>query len=186
VLLLFSAEPGVKEMIVREGGAVNVLVHDDGQLLKQCRVDTYIASGPGGQHRNRTYSAVRLTHITTGVTVTGEERRSQHENKQKALGRLRMALALQVRSAHFALHESVRELFSGEGPVRVNARNPLYPQVCAAVLDALFDCRGSLSSAALLHLSTGQLVKIVGRDGDLLTAANRLRDYFDLKPVKTS
>jgi hypothetical protein len=177
----------VKEMIVREGGAVHELAADDGQLLKQCRVDTYIASGPGGQHRNRTYSAVRLTHVTTGVTVTGEERRSQHENKQKALGRLRLALALQVRSAHFALHESVREIFAAVGPVRVNARNPLYPQVCAAVLDALFACRGSLSNAAkLLHLSTGQLVKIVARDGDLLTAANRLRDYFDLKPVKTS
>lgn len=177
----------MKEIIVREDGSAPTLVLDDGQLLKQCRVDTYIASGPGGQHRNRTYSAVRLTHLTTGLTVTGEERRSQHENKQKALGRLRMALALQVRSAHFAIHESVREIFAGEGAVRVNTRNPLYPQVCAAVLDALFACRGSLSSAAqLLHLSTGQLVKIVGRDGDLLTAANRLRDYFDLKPVKTS
>ena len=176
----------MKEMIMREGGAVNMLGADDGQLLKQCRVDTYIASGPGGQHRNRTYSAVRLTHVTTGVSVTGEERRSQHENKQKALGRLRMALALQVRSADFALHESVREIFTAAVPVRVNARNQLYPQVCAAVLDALFASSGSLSSAAqLLHLSTGQFVKIVARDGDLLTAANRLRDYFDLKPIKT-
>ncbi len=177
----------MKEMIVREGGAAHVLAADDGQLLKACRVDTYIASGPGGQHRNRTYSAVRLTHVTTGVMVTGEERRSQHENKQKALGRLRMALAMQVRSAEFALHESMREIFAAVGPMRVNARNQLYPQVCATVLDALFASRGSLSAAAqLLHLSTGQLVRVVGRDGDLLTAANRLRDYFDLKPVKTS
>ena len=175
----------MKEMIVREGGAAHVLVQDDGQLLKQCRVDTYIASGPGGQHRNRTYSAVRLTHLPTGVTVTGEERRSQHENKRKALGRLRMALALQLRSAHFTLHESVLEIFSSAVPVRINARNPLYPQVCAAVLDALFASRGSLSTAAqLLHMSTGQLVKIMSRDGDLLTAANRLRDSFDLKHIK--
>ena len=173
------------EMIVREGGAAHMLAADDMHLLQQCRVDTYIASGPGGQHRNRTYSAVRLTHLPTGVMVTGEERRSQHENKQKALARLRMALALQVRSSHFALHESVQDIFAA-GPVRVNARNPLYPQVCAAVLDGLFACRGSLSAAAqLLHLSTGQLVKTVARDGDLLTAANRLRDYFDLQPVKT-
>ena len=176
----------MKEMIVREGGAVHELAADDGHLLHQCRVDTYIASGPGGQHRNRTYSAVRLTHVPTGVMVTGEERRSQHENKQKALGRLRMALALQVRSDDFVLHESVRGIFTAAVPVRVNARNQLYPQVCAAVLDALFASSGSLSSAAqLLHLSTGQFVKIVARDGDLLTAANRLRDYFDLKPIKT-
>jgi len=174
-------------MIICEGGAARMLVLDDGQLLKQCRVDTYIASGPGGQHRNRTYSAVRLTHVTTGVTVTGEERRSQHENKQKALGRLRMALALQVRSAHFALHESVQAVFAAAGPVRVNPSNPIYPQVCAAVLDAFFACRGSLSAAAeLLQLSTGQLAKAVGRDGDLLTAANRVRNQFNLKPIKTS
>lgn len=168
-----------------EGGAAEVLAADDGRLLQQCRTDTYIASGPGGQHRNRTYSAVRLTHLPTGVTVTGEERRSQHENKRKALGRLRMALALQMRSAHFTLHENVREIFYPAGTMRVNVRNPLYPQVCAAVLDAIFACGGSLSTAAkLLHLSTGQLVKVVGRDGDLLTAANRLRDHFDLKHIK--
>jgi hypothetical protein len=53
------------------------------------------------------------------------------------------------------------------------------------VLDALFASRGSLSTAAqLLNLSTGQLVKIMSRDGDLLTAANRLRDSFDLKHIK--
>jgi hypothetical protein len=163
-----------------------VLALDDAHLLQQCRVDTYIASGPGGQHRNRTYSAVRLTHLPTGVTVTGEERRSQHENKIKAVGRLRMALALQLRSAHFRLHESLQKIFTAAGPVRVHARNTLYPQFCAAVLDALFASMGSLSSAAqLLHMSTGQLVKVVGRDGDLLTAANRLRDHFDLKHIKT-
>jgi hypothetical protein len=177
----------MQEMIIREGGAAQTLVLDDGRLLKQCRVDTYIASGPGGQHRNRTYSAVRLTHVPTGVTVTGEERRSQHENKQKALCRLRMALALQVRSTEFALHESVNNIFTAAGPVRVNPSNPIYPQMCAGVLDALFSCRGSLSSAAaLLHMSTGQLAKAVERDGDLLTAANRLRNQFNLKPIKTS
>jgi hypothetical protein len=183
----FLAGPDVKEMIVCEGGASQALAADDGHLLQQCRVDTYIASGPGGQHRNRTYSAVRLTHLSTGVSVTGEERRSQHENKQKALGRLRMALALQIRSADFELHERIREIFTAAGPVRVHSRNTLYPQVCATVLDALFASSGSLSAAAqLLHLSTGQLVKIVGRDGDLLTAANRLRDHFDLKHIKAS
>jgi hypothetical protein len=160
---------------------------DDAGLLKQCRVDTYIASGPGGQHRNRTYSAVRLVHIATGVTVTGEERRSQHENKQRALGRLRMSLALQVRSAAFHAGDAVRAVFSGPGPVRVNSKNPLYPQVCAAVLDALYAGKGSLSAAvALLEISTGQLVKLISRDGDVLTAANRLRNYFGLKPVKIS
>ena len=57
------------------------------------RVDTYRDTGPGGQHRNTTDSAVRLTHTPTGVTVTAVEERSQHANRQVAWARLRAALA---------------------------------------------------------------------------------------------
>src|SRR4051794_11540306 len=69
----------------------------DDQLLAQCGVDTYRASGPGGQKRNKTSSAVRLRHGPTGLTVIAEESRSQHENKAKAVRRLRHAIYLQVR-----------------------------------------------------------------------------------------
>src|SRR5215212_2685874 len=67
------------------------------QLLAQCEVDTYRASGPGGQKRNKTSSAVRLRHAPTGLIVIAEESRSQHENKAKALKRLRRALFLDLR-----------------------------------------------------------------------------------------
>src|SRR5918993_4232639 len=69
----------------------------DPQLLAQCEVDTYRASGPGGQKRNKTSSAVRLRHPPTGLVVIAEESRSQHENKAKALKRLRRALFLDLR-----------------------------------------------------------------------------------------
>src|SRR5437870_66904 len=69
----------------------------DGQLLAQCDVDTYRASGPGGQKRNKTSSAVRLRHPPSGLLVIAEESRSQHENKAKALKRLRQALYLKLR-----------------------------------------------------------------------------------------
>ena len=64
----------------------------DAQLLAQCEVDTYRASGPGGQKRNKTSSAVRLRHPPTGLIVIAEESRSQHENKAKCQQRLRRAL----------------------------------------------------------------------------------------------
>src|SRR5881392_1554055 len=70
---------------------------DDSQLLAQCAVDTYRASGPGGQKRNKTSSAVRLRHHPTGLLVIAEESRSQHENKARALRRLRQSLYLSVR-----------------------------------------------------------------------------------------
>src|SRR5213593_1022162 len=69
----------------------------DEQLLAQCEVDTYRASGPGGQKRNKTSSAVRLRHPPSGLLVIAEESRSQHENKAKALKRLRQALYLKLR-----------------------------------------------------------------------------------------
>jgi len=74
------------------------LVLPDDKLLAECSVETYRASGPGGQHRNKTESAVRLTHRPTGVVVTATERRSQHENRRHAVNRLRKAIALEVRA----------------------------------------------------------------------------------------
>src|SRR5437868_9092134 len=69
----------------------------DAQLLAQCEVDTYRASGPGGQKRNKTSSAVRLRHPASGLSVIAEESRSQHENRARALRRLRQAFYLKLR-----------------------------------------------------------------------------------------
>jgi protein subunit release factor B len=62
-------------------------------LLAECEVSVFIGGGPGGQHRNKTESAVRLVHLPTGITVTATERRSQLRNRDAALERLRERLA---------------------------------------------------------------------------------------------
>ena len=61
-------------------------------LSAECDEEFFIASGPGGQHRNKTESGVRLVHRPTGVTVTATERRSQAQNRSAALTRLRERL----------------------------------------------------------------------------------------------
>jgi len=65
---------------------------DDEALLAQCRVETFRAGGPGGQHQNVTESGVRLVHLPTGVRVTARDERSQHRNRALALERLRAKL----------------------------------------------------------------------------------------------
>ncbi|KAH9782198.1 RF PROK I domain-containing protein [Citrus sinensis] len=62
-------------------------------------MDAYKSSGPGGQHRNKRESAVRLKHVPTGVIAHAAEHRSQHKNRASALSRLRTLLALKVRSS---------------------------------------------------------------------------------------
>lgn len=70
---------------------------DDEALLAACEVETLKGSGPGGQHRNKTESAVRLKHRATGIIAQASERRSQGQNMAVALERLRFLL-----EQHFA------------------------------------------------------------------------------------
>jgi ribosome-associated protein len=65
---------------------------DDERLLRSCEVSFFVGGGPGGQHRNKTASAVRLLHLPTGLSVTATERRSQSQNRSVALERLRSSL----------------------------------------------------------------------------------------------
>jgi protein subunit release factor B len=63
------------------------------RLAAECDEEFFVASGPGGQHRNRTESGVRLTHRETGLVVTATERRSQVANRSVALERMAERLA---------------------------------------------------------------------------------------------
>lgn len=65
------------------------LPDSDDALLDECKVATFRSSGPGGQHLNVTDSAVRLTHIPTGIVVTSQKERSQYRNKKDCLAKLR-------------------------------------------------------------------------------------------------
>ena len=160
---------------------------DDAGLLADCDVDTYRASGPGGQKRNKTSSAVRLRHRPSGLIVIAEESRSQHENKARAVRRLRLAIALNVReppSREAARAGALTKYHTAAGRIEVSTRNADYPPVVAAVLDEIAACVGRMHEAAAnLGLSTAQLSRFVTGDGKMLDVVNHLRRAAGLKAL---
>jgi Protein chain release factor A len=66
-----------------------ILPESDEDLLRECEVETFRSSGPGGQHVNKTETAVRLKHLPSRIVVTSRQERSQHRNKTLCLERLR-------------------------------------------------------------------------------------------------
>lgn len=164
------------------------------QLLAQCEIDTYRASGPGGQKRNKTSSAVRLRHKPTGLIVIAEESRSQHENKAKALKRLAQALVLHLRdelpsesltSEFVAALPDYSEARDRQGKLHLTARNPRFWPAAGVVLDVLYAVEARVAdAAALLSVSTGNLIDFLQTEPHVWQEANRLRGQFGHKPLR--
>ena len=130
----------------------------DSELEKACRLDFFKASGRGGQKRNKTSNAVRLTHEPSGIALSDCSGRSQHKNRVAALKKLRYQIALQVR------------IVPGTPPARfdVSLSNDEYPMFTAHILDIINDSDFIISqSAQCLELSTSKLIKILQRDKTL-------------------
>ncbi|MGE3182344.1 MAG: peptide chain release factor-like protein, partial [Phycisphaerae bacterium] len=107
------------------------LTLSDSDLLAQCDVDTYRASGPGGQKRNKTSSAVRLRHHMSGLSVIAEESRSQHENKARALRRLREKIAVSVRLPAPEQIDWPGGVQEGRSRLEISEKNEIFSLVAA-------------------------------------------------------
>jgi peptide chain release factor 2 len=140
---LLSAETGVHRLVrlspfnagsSRETSFASVFVYPDieDQIQieineKDLRIDTYRSSGPGGQHVNVTESAVRITHIPTGIVVTCQSQRSQHQNREVAMRILRAKLyelELQKRRAETAKLEASKPEISFGSQIRSYVLHP--------------------------------------------------------------
>jgi len=181
---------------------------DDAALLAQCDVHTYKSSGPGGQHRNKVSSAVRIKHRPTGITAHGDDSRSQHENKRSAIRRLRMNIACRLRRPvggdNVEVPAAVAEcIFTPRGRpatgVKANGRVPpglrlkrleiggkdvRFWRVAGYLLDLLEARQGRLAEvAAHLGISTSNFARVMKSDRHLFAAAQAIRKAHDQTPL---
>lgn len=184
-----------KLLIYRKLSGGYVLAHPSTilaeSLLKQCDEIRTRRSGPGGQHRNKVESAVVLTHRPTGISAEANERRSQHENRQQAVFRLRINLAIQHRSAAAspeAANPDPSKLWQNRSQgsrIRVNPRHDDFPALLAEALDVVvrhgFDLR---PAAEFFGCSTSQLVKFLQLEPAAIEQVNQRREELGLRRLR--
>jgi hypothetical protein len=164
----------------------------DEQLLAQCEVDTYRASGPGGQKRNKTSSAVRVRHPPSGLLVIAEESRSQHENRARALRRLRRAFYLRLRETlslaelrEAVLRPEIASVRTAAGRLDVGRKDGRYWPAAGLILDVLAAVEARVSAAAeSLGVTTGNLIDFLSQEPKVWEQANQLRHHFGHKTLR--
>ncbi|MCM3764048.1 peptide chain release factor 1 [Neobacillus niacini] len=122
---------------------------------KDIRFDTFASSGAGGQSVNTTMSAVRLTHIPTGIVATSQDERSQHKNKDKAMKILRARVYDKFQQEAQAEYDQVRKSAVGTGDRSERIRTYNYPQ------NRVTDHRIGLTIQKLDQIIEGKLDEII-------------------------
>ena len=158
---------------------------DQERLLQECDVTRQRRSGPGGQHRNKVSTAIRLLHRPTGVGAEASERRSQSANLSAAVRRLRIRLAIEVRRSADTGRSDLWSRRCRNGVLRINPEHSDFPSLLAEALDALHAADWKVSIAAeRLGCSASQLVKLLRIEDRALTLLNDQRKAAGLPPMK--
>ncbi|KAA5547320.1 peptide chain release factor-like protein [Roseiconus nitratireducens] len=162
------------------------------QLLDRCDLRTQRRSGPGGQHRNKTSSGAFLTDRETGLVGEATERRSQAQNRDVALQRLRYLLAIEIRTpsplvedggAVDSLESEFRQRYTGH-PFRLNESNPDKAALLALLLNDLWVAGGQPSLVApAWSVSTSKLTNLLRSHPPALGRVNQFRVHHDRLPL---
>ena len=130
---------------------VDEITIDKGEL----RVDTFRASGAGGQHVNKTDSAIRITHLPTGIVVECQDERSQHKNRARAMSLLQAKLLDKAQSEQTAEQAEQRRSLVGSGDRSEKIRTYNYPD------GRVTDHRINLTLHRLQQIMAGELEAVI-------------------------
>jgi hypothetical protein len=160
----------------------------DERISRDCRVTFGRASGPGGQHRNKVETAVRIVHVPTGLEASAAERRSQAQNRRTALHRLRLKLARRVRTTvdprRYRPTDCWKRRRQGE-KLPVNPRHSEYPALLAEALDVVAACGFDVGGAAgALGVTMSQLARLIRHDRQAFAWVNEGRVARGLPGLK--
>ena len=122
----------------------------------ELKVDTFRSSGAGGQHINKTESAIRITHLPTGTVVECQDERSQHKNRARAMSLLKARLLDAERSKQSAERSEARRLQVGSGDRSQRIRTYNFPQ------GRITDHRINLTLYRLPEIMQGDLAELIG------------------------
>jgi hypothetical protein len=157
------------------------------KLLAECEIRRTRRSGPGGQHRNKVETAVVITHRPTGLIAEASERRSQGENREAAIFRIRLRLAVEVRHpvGPQAKPSALWLSRCRDGKIAVNPGHADFPSLLAEALDCVASQKHDLkAAAALLGCTPSQLTKFLALEPKALAAVNQARVSAGLHRLK--
>ncbi|GAB4154992.1 MAG: hypothetical protein Kow00107_04880 [Planctomycetota bacterium] len=158
------------------------------ELMDQCDFNSGRRSGPGGQHRNKVETSVRLRHRPSGVTAEASERRNQGENRKEAVFRLRVNLALEVRAN---VGEDFHLAPEWNGRVKamrilINPTHSHFPVLLADTLDLLDACGYDIPTVAeRLGCTATQVVKLLCKEPRAFAKVNAERGKLGLRKLES-
>ena len=183
-----------KRDLIKEKNWTFLLLIDEDKLLEMCHIDYFLSSKPGGQHRDKKASSVRLSLKNTTIVVSASENRSMNMNMKSAVKKLKIEITCQLRSSidfiifikSFDLFEAFNKNGSlSNGKLSYASSNKNYLPMCAFIFDLMNNDKWGISNISKkLGISNTNLVSFLLKEKRLIVWVNQQRAKNGMNSLK--